>query len=127
MELLKKKSIASVIINAIFLIALNVVLMTITGYLTLDSNANNNSRVGAYLLSFFIPVFIVFKTPKMIGIERMLKFGLGYISYIILAFISLKFPATILTGLAPCLLISLGVLFYGTELLKQWNKSLHQH
>jgi len=118
MELLREKPIASVIVKAIFLIALNVVLMTIIGYLTLDSNANNNSRIGAYLLSFFIPVFIVFKTAKMTGIERMLKFGFGFIAYIILAFISLKFPATILTGLVPCLLISLGVLFYGKKLLK---------
>jgi len=118
MELLKKRSIPSLIVNGIFLVALNIVLMTIIGYLTLDSYANSNSRMGAYLLSFFIPFFIVYKTPKMGDIERMLKFGIGFIAYIILALIALKLSVAILTGLIPCLIISLGVLFYGKGLLK---------
>ena len=117
MGLLRKKSIALLLVDGVFLVALNIVLMTIVGYLTLDSYANNNSRVGAYLLSFFIPFFIVFKTPKMEGIERMLKFGIGYIAYIILSLISVKASTIILTGLGPCLIISLAVLFYGKILL----------
>lgn len=122
METIKKKSIPLLIVNGVFLIALNIVLMTIAGYLTLDSNANNNSRVGAYLLSFFIPFFIVLKTQKMEGIERMLKFGIGYITYIILSLISIKLPTLIITGLGPCLLLSLGILFYGKSLLKIVNE-----
>jgi len=114
----RKKTIINIIINAIFLIALNIILMSITGYLTLDSEANMNSRLGAFLLSFFIPIFIVYKTLRMSGIERVLKFGIGYISYIILALASIKYQATILTGLIPCLLIALGILFYGKEIIK---------
>lgn len=119
MELSRKKSIAQIFIHGVFLLALNIVLMTIVGYLTLDSFANNNSRVGAYLLSFFIPFFIVFMTPKMDGIKRMLKFGIGYIAYIILSLIAVKLPTIILTGLGPCLILSLAVLFYGEILLKR--------
>ena len=119
MELSRKKSIAQIFIHGVFLLSLNIVLMTIVGYLTLDSFANNNSRVGAYLLSFFIPFFIVYMTPKMEGIERMLKFGIGYIAYIILSLIAVKLPTIILTGLGPCLILSLAVLFYGEILLKR--------
>lgn len=114
----RKKTSINIIINATFLIPLNIVLMSIIGYLTLDSEANLNSRVGAFLLSFFIPFFIVFKTQKMSGIERMLKFGIGFIVYIIIAFFSIKYQATILTGLIPCLIICLGILYYGKELIK---------
>jgi transcriptional regulator with XRE-family HTH domain len=110
------KTIINIFINSIFLIVLNIILMSIIGYLTLDSEANMNSRIGAFLLSFFIPFFIVYKTPHMNGIERMLKFGTGLIAYIIIALLSIKFPATIGTGLIPCLLIALGVLFYGKKL-----------
>jgi len=85
MEQAQKKSIGAIIVNGFFLVVLNIVLMMIIGYLTLDSEANINSRIGAYLLSFFIPVFIVLKTRNMNGLERMLKFGFGFIFYIILA------------------------------------------
>jgi hypothetical protein len=92
--------------------------MSIIGYLTLDSEANMNSRIGAFLLSFFIPFFIAFKTPKMRGIERMLKFGIGFIVYIIIALFSIRYQSAIMTGLIPCLLIALAVLYYGKELIK---------
>jgi transcriptional regulator with XRE-family HTH domain len=114
----RKKTLINIIINLTFLIPLNIVLMSIIGYLTLDSEANLNSRIGAFLLSFFIPFFIVFKTQKMSGIERMLKFGIGFMAYIMIALFSIKYQATILTGLIPCLLIALGVLYYGKELIK---------
>ncbi len=114
----RKKNIINLIINAIFLIPLNIFLMTIIGFLTLDSEANINSRVGALLLSFFIPFFIAFKTPGMNGIERMLKFGMGFIAYIVIALVSIRYQAAIMTGLIPCLLIALAVLYYGKELIK---------
>lgn len=119
MEIIEKKSLSIAIINWIFLIALNLALMSIIGYLTLDSNANMNSRVGAVLLSFFIPIFIVMLTQKMSRIERILKFGLGFIAYIIIALIVVKFSETIVTGLIPSLFISLGILFYGRDILKK--------
>ena len=77
----RKEIVINLIINATFLLALNLILMMIIGYLTKDSEANINSRIGAFLLSFFIPFFIVYKTQRMSNIERMIKFGSGYIFY----------------------------------------------
>lgn len=118
MEVSQKKSVWTIIVNVFFLLVLNMVLMFIIGYMTLDSAANINSRVGAFLASIFIPLFIVLKTNKMNDLERMLKFGLGFIAYIILALFMVGFPHGFLTGLLPCLVIALAVLFYGRELFK---------
>ncbi|MEZ4853876.1 helix-turn-helix domain-containing protein [Flavobacterium sp.] len=112
------KNIGTKIINSLFLIVLNLILMAIIGYLTLDSNANWNSRFGGVLISFFLPFFIVFFTKKMSGVERMLKFGTGYIIYFIMITLHQGFPKGFITGLFPCFLISLSVLYYGNELLR---------
>jgi hypothetical protein len=118
MEIRQKKLTATFIINGVFLVAFNIILMLITGFLTLDSEANLNSRVGAYLLSFLIPLVIALKTPMMTGTERLLKFGSGFIVYIILALIMIPLQGALFTGLIPCLVISLAVLFYGKEIIK---------
>jgi hypothetical protein len=118
MEQAQKKSLGSIIVNGFFLIVLNIVLISIIGYLTLDSEANFNSRIAAFLLSFFIPIFIVLKTRNMSGLERMLKFGFGFIFYIISALIMVRFPQTLVTGLIPCLLIALATLYYGKEVAR---------
>lgn len=104
--------------NGFFLLALNFILMVVFGYLTLDSNANWNSRLGALLLSLFIPYFIVLKTRSMSGLERMLKFGTGFIIYMLVVLIMHGFVIGIKTGLFVVLPIALGVLFYGDLLVK---------
>jgi len=114
-----RKNYGLLIINGIFLLILNFALMGIFGYLTLDSEANLNSRFGGILLSFFLPFFIVWKTNKMSGIERMLKFGSGFILYIILVFVKNGFPTGFGTGLFICLALALGILFYGNLLIKK--------
>ena len=116
-----KLPIGKKIINGIFLILLNLVLMTIFGFLTLDSNANWNSRSGAILLSFLIPFFITYHTRKMNGIERMLKFGFGFIFYITIVLIKIGFPKGIVTGLIPCLILALGMLYFGEYMFKKMN------
>lgn len=117
MNLVNKTNIANTLINAFFLISFNLILMGITGYLTIDVAANLNSRIGAFLLSFFIPIFIVYQTQNMNGIKRMLKFGFGYITYMILAIIIVGFIPLFVTGLIPCLVISLAILYYGQVIL----------
>lgn len=116
------KSFANLIVNGIFLVLFNLLLMSIVGFLTLDSNANLNSRIGALLLSLFIPLLIVIFTQKMNSLERMLKFGLGYLMYIILLLIIQGFyngvRSGIGSGLFLCLIISIGVLYYGKVTLK---------
>ncbi len=119
MELAKTRALTNNLINYFFLLVLNLVIISITGYLTLDSNANLNSRLGAFLLSFFIPFFIVILTKNMQGYERMLKFGFWMIIYIIAAMILVGIPESFSTGLLPCLIISLGVLFYGNRIAKK--------
>lgn len=114
----EKKHIGTKIINGLFLIVLNMVLMGIIGFLTLDSNANMNSVFGGYLVSIFLPFFIVVMSRKMNGIERMLKFGFGYIIYFLLVIVIHGFPTGFVTGLFPCLLISLSILYFGNELIK---------
>ncbi|MEO9502224.1 helix-turn-helix domain-containing protein [Nonlabens ulvanivorans] len=115
------KSLSTIIIHYIFLFIINILLMGIVGYLTLDSEATFHSRIGAYLLSFFIPCFIVFFTQKLTSGERLLKYGMGYIFYVISVFYVMPFGNAwfngIRSGLFPCILISLAVLFYVERLL----------
>jgi transcriptional regulator with XRE-family HTH domain len=104
--------------NGIFLVVFNAGFMGLFGYLTLDSNANLNSRLGGILLSIFLPFFIVWVTPRMTGIERMFKFGSGLIIYIILITVKLGFPTGFVTGLFICLILALAVLYYGNAIIE---------
>lgn len=107
----------SIIINGFFLLILNIILMCILGYLALDSESNLNSKIGAFLLSFFIPFFITYKTKKISGINRMLKFGSGFIFYLLMSSIIIGIPRSFITGLLPCLILSLATLYYGNYFL----------
>jgi len=118
MELVQKHSIFNTIANAFFLIVLNLSLMFVIGYLTLDSEANLNSRAGAILLSFFLPIFIVVKTKGLSPIVRMMRFGLGFITYAIMSIIMVGFPVAFATCLLPCLVLALAVLYYGDKLIQ---------
>lgn len=118
----KLNGIGTKIVNVFFLVVLNSILMGIIGFLTIDSNANFNSRAGGFLISIFLPIFIVFLTRNMSGIERMMKFGVGYMAYFILITISQGFPFGFVSGLFPCLLLSLGVLYFGNELIINSNQ-----
>lgn len=93
-------------VNALFLLLLNMVLMTIIGYMTIDSEANLNSRLGGLLLSFFISIFIVFLTTEMNGLRRLLFFGSGYILYFVLFLAIHGFVDGFISALFPCLLIA---------------------
>lgn len=113
---IKVKGWDSKIINGIFLGVLNLAMMTVFGYLTLDTDANLNSRIGAILLSIFIPLLIVAKTQQMDRVKRLFHFGTGFLIYIILAVVLLGFPEAFVTGLIPSLTIALAVLYYGNWL-----------
>ena len=114
-----QSNIGSTIINTVFLAIFNLALIGIFGYLTLDLNANLNSRFGGLLLSFLLPIFIVTMTKKMSGLERMLKYGSGLIIYSLVVLIKLGFPIGFMSGLIVCIAIVLGVLFYGNEIIKE--------
>lgn len=109
------------IINYFFLVLINLTLMVIIGWTTLASEANVNSKFAGFLLSFFIPVFIVFMTNNMSRTERLLKFGSGFFLYIILSIIIVGFPGAFISGLLPCLSMCLLSLFYGDKILIHKN------
>ena len=109
----------ALIAEGFFLLILNFVLMGVFGYLTLDSDANLNSKFGALLLSFFIPVFIVSQTRGMSGLERILKFGSGFFLYFTLIMILHGFVLGFVSLLFPCFGISLALLYYGGRLFRR--------
>ncbi|MGM0580111.1 MAG: helix-turn-helix domain-containing protein [Bacteroidota bacterium] len=114
----KKSQILNKVFTLFFLLVLNLALMAIIGFLTLDSNANLNSRFGAFLLSIFIPFSIVYLSPKMKGLERMLKLGTGFIIYPILTIVLHGFPIAFTSGLLPVSLVFISVLYFGNEVRK---------
>jgi hypothetical protein len=116
MQTLKITKWSTVLVNGFFLALLNLSVITVIGYLTLDSEANLNSRLGGILASFFIPYFIVTKTRQMNGLERMLKFGAGFVLYIISSLVMVGFPMAFQFCLLPCLVIGLATLYYGDRL-----------
>ncbi len=106
------------ILNGLFLILFNLFLISIIGYFTLDSHATENSRIAGFLISFLLPFLIVLKTPKTSGTMRTLKFGFGYLWYAIFVIYGIGVPASFVSCLLPCLVISLAVLYFGNEIMK---------
>lgn len=104
---------ARVLLRGIFFVAVNVILIVPFNFLTIDSWANGNSRVGALLLGFFLPFFIVYRTPRMPSIERLLKFGLGLIVDMVLIVIIAGLREGVVSGLVPSLILALVVLYFG--------------
>ncbi|MEN9972972.1 MAG: hypothetical protein RIS20_1319 [Bacteroidota bacterium] len=109
------------IINYCFLAIVNLTLMAIIGWTTLSSEATIISKFAGFLLSFFIPVFIVFVTKNMSKIERLLKFGSGFLIYFILSISMVGFPGAFISGLLPCLSMCLITLILGDKILNHKN------
>ena len=116
-----KRNYGELVSEYFFLLIINMSLMGIIGWMTLDSEANLNTRFAGLLLSFFIPIFIVFMTKSMTKIERLLKFGSGFLIYIVSSIIIVGFPTAFVTGLLVCLSISLLTLFYGDMMVNRKN------
>jgi len=116
---IKSQKYGIVIINYLFLVVVNLAMMGAFGYLTLGSEGSLSSKFGGVLLSIFLPFFIVCLTKTMSGIERMIKFGSGFVIYIILVFYKPGFSIGFISGLFICLPIALGILFYGNKILNQ--------
>lgn len=117
LQISSKLEFKDLLINGLFIIILNIILNSIIGLLMLDSESNINSKMGGFLLSFFIPFYICYNTQKLSGMNRMLKYGGGFIVYLLMSFLIIGLPKSIYTGLAPCLLFSLATLYYGNFFL----------
>lgn len=120
-QLKPKKEVHHKVINFTFLIILNFLMMFLIGFLTIDSEANLNSRIGAFLLSILIPYFIVLKTEHLEPSKRVMKYGTGFILYIVLATSITNFAAPVVFYLVPFLLIAIAILFYGNSFVKPRN------
>ena len=114
----EKRDVLTKIINLFFLLVLNLIIASTSGLLTLGAPAKLEIRTGAFLLSFFIPFFIVWKTQKLTKTQRILKFGSGYIFYLISSLFIIGFVSSFVSCLLPCLIISLITLFYGNDILR---------
>lgn len=119
---LKLNSLLKTILNSAFLVVLNLILMGIIGFLTLDSNANFNSLIGGYLISILLPLFLVLVSKNTNPLLRILKFGIGYILYFVLVCINLGFQTGFVSGLFPCLFISLSILYFGERLIEGFRQ-----
>lgn len=119
----QSSSIVGNIINLIYIILLNLLLMFIIGSMTLFSDATITSKFGGFLLSIFIPLYIVNLTRKMNPSERVLKYGFGFIAYILMLLtiqgFDKGFRAGIRSGLFICLITAIATLFYGKVLLPE--------
>lgn len=114
----KHSNYLKVIVEILFLAIINFALIGVIGFLTLDSNANMNSSFGGFLISIFIPYYIVTQTKQMSNLERLFKFGTGFILYFLLVFFRHNFAIGFSTALFPCLAISLAMLYFGKILIK---------
>ena len=117
----EKRDVLTKIINLFFLLVLNLIIASTSGLLTLGAPAKLEIRTGAFLLSFFIPFFIVWKTQRISGAERLIKFGIGYISYLIGSLFVIGFVTGFTSCLFPCLIISMVTIFYGKNILNLLN------
>jgi transcriptional regulator with XRE-family HTH domain len=107
------------ILTIFFLLTINITVISIIGFLTIDSEANFNSRFGAFILSFLIPIFIINLTKEMSNNERFLKFGLGYLLYLVGSIFILGFPLIFVFGLLLSLLIAIFTMYYGNQIIRK--------
>ena len=114
----QKKEFAAVVIDGISLIIINLLIMSIFGFLNLDSSANINTRFASILISLLLPYFIISKTQNLSGVQRVSKFGMGLIIYFVLVAIKIKFPLDLMTGFYPSIIITLYILHYGDSIIK---------
>ena len=70
--------------RTLVLLAFNVLFPFIVGFLTLDSLANFNSRVGGSLLAVIIPLLLYYAKPDQSYRKRYLQYGIGMTVYLIL-------------------------------------------
>lgn len=94
----------------------NIFFMMLVGYLTIDSFANSNSRVGALLICFLLPIFIVTRTLNLSGRQRVFRYGTGLIVYFIISIILHGVGLNMLfNAFYPCLILAVSVLLIGSK------------
>lgn len=114
--------IGAFVVNAIFLILLNLAITLAFSYMVTPIEASANSKFGAVLLSFFMPFTIFYYTQNMTATERIFKFGICWMIYLTTLLYAQGFRTALGIGfrtwIFSCILIYFGVLFYGKVLFK---------
>ncbi len=111
------------VIKIVVLLLVNLAIMSVLGYLTLDSSANTNSRLGAGLIAILLPLVLIALSPTLQARQRVVYFGSGLVVYIILALFKIGFVATFTSSLLPVCCLMLVVLYYGHVILALGNSS----
>ncbi len=122
-----KKHFGNYIMDFLMYASINILLMLAIGLFTLDSFATFYTRIAAVLLSFFIPYFIVSQTLHLKQLTRFLRYGLGYVIYVVLLFAFQGFEKGFFAGFGKgfffCILISVFTLYYGDSLFRSSEKN----
>lgn len=121
-ENLETKSYKSLWFHNAYLIITNFVILSVFGFLTLDSNANFNAFVGSIMLSIFIPIGLYYFTPKLQSIERFTKLSVGLWLYLLALIILHGFDQPFKTGLIYVVTIYSFVLYYLPNLKQALKK-----
>jgi len=112
----KKYGVGKSVMDSLLYTAVNLLLMFAAGLFTIDSFATLYTRIAGLLLSFFIPYFIVSRTLNLEPFQRLVRYGSGYLLYVILLFVSQGiergFFAGFGKGLFFCIVIRVSSFFY---------------
>lgn len=95
---------------------INLLLITLIGFLTLDSFATDMTRFAAVMLSLTGGYAIVKRTPELDGATRLLRYGAGLSLYALIAFLldmPEGFSYVIRSGMLFCVLALALVLLFG--------------
>ena len=96
----------------------NIKLLEKKGGKTDYAKISSSIKVGVIVCSDSISAKEKEDRSGKVIVEKMEQFDAQVIAYIIIALFSIRYQSAIMTGLIPCLLIALAVLYYGKELIK---------
>ncbi|MGB0837425.1 MAG: hypothetical protein ACPGRE_04945 [Flavobacteriaceae bacterium] len=94
------------------------------GYLTIDYNANLNSRAAALVLSIIMPLVLSLMTTNMSSFERLFKLGSGMLIYAIIVLFQIGIPLGFKSTLLIVIFLFETFLYFGKEILSTLNKDI---
>lgn len=103
-------------VSLCFLIVMNLGIISIMAYLTIYDTANFNSRLIAIFPTILIPLIVINRLKNQSDYERFLRFGFGYISFVVFALFQINIEKAIFSGAIPYSIISLCIIYYGSSI-----------
>lgn len=99
-------------------IVINVLIVFILGYLTIDSEANGNSRIGALLISALLPYTIYRSTESWNRKRRFFIYGVGVCVYLFVGVLKVGLYHMWNSTFIPCCVSYLVFLFLSDRIFK---------